>query len=233
MKIKDPRTELFWKVKNNNEYNALYESGIQDTSEIPRVYEFIKNLSYNTQYLEFLNNSIHEDIHAVVHTELIKTFVITGIGVIECILYYFLKKNGWHKINNYEDLFTTSSTKKLKNMDLKIETTIKKKLVDPVAMDMNFNSILRVSEKKDLLNQGGDHSVYATLNKLRKLRNKTHLFLIDEHNGHDLNNFNVPELNLMKETLKIVLYSKLFKLEDNTKNQLLDFLEPKSKELIV
>ncbi len=71
---------------------------------------------------------------------------------------------------------------------------------------------------------GDDHSIYAALNQLRKLRNKIHLYYIEENLDHDGNNFNTKELRMMKKSLKKILFSDRFRDDGDVKEELLDFL---------
>ena len=88
---------------------------------------------------------------------------------------------------------------------------------------MNFDSMLKKIEKKKLF--GDDHSVYSELNRLRKLRNKIHLYVIEEKLDHDFNNFGANEVSLMKKSLNKILYSEKFKLRTKDKDVILDFLK--------
>src|SRR5690606_15609300 len=74
-------------------YRIFFETGIKVNDAFPRIYEIISNLSYASQYLEYLTGKIREEGHSIVYTHLIKTYLITGMGVIESTIWYFLKSN--------------------------------------------------------------------------------------------------------------------------------------------
>ena len=120
--------DIFWEIKGVNHYERLYDSGIVGNKSFNRNYELVKNLSYNTQYLEFLNKALKEEIHATLRIEFIKTFVIIGISIVESILYYFIKSEGLQKKDEFVEMVTiTSNEKTVDETILKVETTIYKK----------------------------------------------------------------------------------------------------------
>lgn len=215
--------EISWEIKGAHQYENLYKSGIVENKHFHRTYELIKNLTYNTQYLEFINNGLGQKIHATIKTELIKTFVITGMSIVESILYYFIKSEGMQKTVDFEEIATMGSNEKVvQGKTLKVETKIFQKIDTPLEIEMTLDSMLKKTEKKKLF--GDDHSIYAELNRLRKLRNKIHLYYIEENLDHDWNNFNEKELRMMKKSLRKILFSDRFKDGSDLKEQLLDFL---------
>lgn len=216
--------DIFWNIKGVSNYERLYGSGITENTCFHRNYELVKNLSYNSQYLEFLDKAIKEDIHVTLKTEFIKTFVIIGISIVESVLYYFIKSEGLQKKEEFEEITTMNSNeKKVDETILKVETTIFRKLEKPKEVEMNFDSMLKKIEGKKLF--GDDHTVYSELNRLRKLRNKIHLYAIEEKLDHDFNNFNTKEVNMMKKSLIKIMYSEKFKLNTKEKDIILDFLK--------
>jgi hypothetical protein len=82
--------------------------------------------------------------------------------------------------------------------------------------------MLQKTEASKLL--GSDRDVYKKLNHLRNLRNKIHLYLIGENLDHDFNNFKPSEYELMKTAIKGVIFSELFKIPIERKEQLFDFI---------
>ena len=220
----DIENRIFWEVKSVSSYELFFDSGIKENDEFHRTYDLVKNLAYNVQYLEFISNSFKLEIHSVIRTELIKTFVITGISIIESILYYVLKSQKLHKSESYEEITVLSSNEKKVNNDyLKVETRLLKKLDEKREVVMNLDFMLKKTESYKLL--GADNSVYKQLNHLRKLRNKIHLYLIESNLDHDLNNFKLKELILMKKTLSKVFLADLFNYPMDKKEKIFNFLE--------
>lgn len=215
---------IFWDVKSVTLYDNFFESGIQENEQFHRTYDLIKNLSYNVQYLEFISKAIKQDIHSIILTELIKTFVITGISIIESILYYVIKSKKLHKTTEYEEItIVNSNEKKVNGVFIKVETRLLKKLNKSKETEMSLDSMLKKTESYKLL--GNDESVYKQLNHLRKLRNKIHLYLIEENLDHDYNNFKNKEIELMKKSLEKVFFSDFFNLNNDVKKELFNFLK--------
>jgi len=215
--------DIFWDVKDLFHYETFFDSGIKANKQFQRTYDLVKNLSYNTQYIEFISKSLNREIHSVIKIELIKTFVITGMSIIESILYYVIKSKDLHKTDPYEEITVVNSNeKKVNGIYIKVETRLLKKLNENREVEMNLDSMLKKTETNKLL--GDDISVYKQLNHLRKLRNKIHLYLIEENLDHDMNNFKDNELQLMKRSLLKVIYSDLFEINDDKKEELFDFL---------
>jgi len=215
--------EIYWDIKDLYNYENFYDSGILACANFPRTYELVKNLSYNTQYLEYLSKTLSKNLHSTIQVETTKTYVLTGMSIIESILYYAIKSKNLHKVKEFEEITRIeSNTKKLNDSQIKVETVILKKLLTPKEKEMNLNFMLEKTETSKLL--GNDRDVYRKLNHLRKLRNKIHLYLIGENLDHDFNNFKPREYELMRTSLKIVLYSELFKTPKEKRDQIFDFI---------
>lgn len=217
---------IFWNINNNNTFVSFFFRVIKDNNEFHTSYELCKNLSYNCQYLEFLSNALNNRIHNSLRTEFIKTYVIIGMSIIESILYYFLKSKNLHKTNNYCEISVLQTNdKKVNNTWIRAVTTIYKKLDIPIEEEMNLDIMLKKSESNKVL--GNDTDVYKELNRLRKLRNKVHLYLIEKNFDTDWNNFSLKELQLIKIALYKVLFSEVFIFEDDESLKLFSFLQIK------
>jgi len=215
--------EIYWNIKDLYNYENFYNSGIFECANFPRTYELVKNLSYNTQYLEYLYKTLSKSLHVTIQTETIKTYVLTGMSIIESILYYAIKSNNLQKVNEFEEIIRLDSNiKKIKDSQIKVETVILKKLPYPKEKEMNLSFMLQKTESRKLL--GNDLEVYKKLNFLRKLRNKIHLYLFVENLDHDYNNFNTREYDLMRSSLKVVLFSELFKMPSENREHIFDFI---------
>ncbi|GAH57032.1 unnamed protein product, partial [marine sediment metagenome] len=77
------------------------------------------------------------------------------------------------------------------------------------------NTMLDIAEKKKIL--GGNTNLYPRLNYLRKLRNKVHLYLIDNNLDHDLNKFNLNDMSAMAQVIHSTFTSGIFKPSDKEK----------------
>ena len=66
--------------------------------EVEGYHPLVDNIAYNLQYIQFLEKELNElDVSSVIYTMLVKTYVITGIGIVEGIFSYIIKVNGWWK----------------------------------------------------------------------------------------------------------------------------------------
>lgn len=215
--------EDFSQIKLLVQYENFFDSLIIQHVNFNKSYALVKNLSYNMQYLEFLDLSLKGILHATIKMEFRKTFVIIGVSIIESILYYIIKINNLHRQNYfYTKSKITSNDKEIDGVITRIETTILIKLDDPIEEEMSLDTMLKKAESKKLL--GDDHQVYRDLKQLRKLRNKIHLYLIEERLDTDWNRFNIEELKLIKSVLKSVVYTDIFPESVERKNVLFDFL---------
>lgn len=176
--------KLFWGTPNKNQIRS--------------------NFAYNMQYLEYLQKQISElRLSSVLITMLYKTYIIVAIGIIEMLFSATLKAKKLWKTSTYELLLTTKSN--LQNYEdkrLKTEVNIYKQ-VEPYLIDMDFDSMIKKIEDKGLLSL--EHSIYAKLKKLKKLRNRVHLQVCKGDYDHDYNNFNSDDYSYMKKILYKIL----------------------------
>ncbi len=212
----------YWDINSVGDYSGFFSSGIEESEHFEHTYELKKNLSYSCQYLEFLSMSLNGEIHATLRNQFIKTFVITGMSVVESILYYVIKSRNLHKTEKHELIAKyTANSKIVLDERIWTETTLLRELKHPKEVEMHLRTMLRITEKNQLF--GADHNTYAQLNKLRKLRNKIHLYIIDYRLDHDFNNFGEEEHELIKEAMKRIIYSRMFRCPPN---KLFKFLIP-------
>ena len=58
-------------------------------------YEIRRNLAYNLQYLEYLQQTLQElSLSAVLEKLTYKTYIVTAIGIVECIFFHIVKASG-------------------------------------------------------------------------------------------------------------------------------------------
>lgn len=213
----DGPDEGFWCPNLIDQIRAFLRRGVTDDGVLAHNYAFVSNIAYNLQYLEFLNYLLTEkELHVTVRTQTQKTFVITGMSIIEAILWYVLRKHGMHKIQEWEEVeeFLTPSFRDDEN-EFRVQNTILKKRSEPVEAEMSLDSMIKKVESKALL--GVDHQVYRDLNYLRKLRNRVHIHAVQHDRDTDWYSFNNQEVKLMKKVLLSVLSSDLFRPEDKHK----------------
>lgn len=225
--------QSFWCPTLVDTWRAFLRRGIPDDGALQHRRAFVSNIGYNLQFLEFTNYQIAETpLHATVYTQTLKSFVITGMGIVESLMWYLLKKHGFNRRVDWESIAELhTSTYKESGQEFRVVNTIEKKLSESREIEMSLHWMLKKVEKKKLL--GVDGQVYRDLNYLRGLRNKVHIHVVQHDSDTDWNAFNNNELKLMKKALYGVFTSELFKPEDKHLEKL-EFLrvEEKTEELL-
>lgn len=154
------------------------------------------NLAYSLQYLEYIEKQLAElNLSSVLLTMLFKTYIITGMSIVEGLFTNLLKRNNkWNK-DCWEKIKTIKSNETTMNNEIiKVHTDFFRR-VDEYEMRMDLDSMLKRVEKKKLLSI--DHKNFPILKRLRELRNRVHLHIGENSTDHDFNNFNYNEKKLM------------------------------------
>ena len=134
---------------------------------------------------------------------LYKSYIITGMGIIELLFVFILKQTGnWHKSTLQECSSFLSNAKKENDNILKVKTIIYKE-VPSYDIRMDLDSMIKKVEKKHILTI--DHSVFPALKKLRELRNRVHLQIGTGAYDHDYNIFGIEEIQMMRRILFSIL----------------------------
>ncbi len=162
------------------------------------------NFAYNMQYLQYIEKQLSElKLSSVLVTMLYKSYIITGMGIIELVLTYILKsKNAWNR-TEWKEVKTFKSNSVNINDDICITETKLLHKVDSYEMRMDLDSMIKKTEKKNLLTI--DHNVFPALKHLRELRNRVHLQSGDDAYDHDYNAFGYEEIQMMRRILIAVL----------------------------
>lgn len=212
--------------------HSLLRQGIKkENSVLSHGYAFVRNIAYNLQYLEYLNYVLSEtDLHVTVRTLTQKTFVITGMSIVEAILWFVLKSTGQQRKDAWEITTEVETTAfEDQGSKYKILNIISKQRPEPVDVEMTLDAMIKRVESKKLL--GLDGQVYRDLNYLRKLRNRVHIHAVQHDKDTDWYSFNNREVELMRGVLGSVLCSELFA-PDEDQALLISYLkasEPTSK----
>ena len=147
------------------------------------------NLAYSMQYLEFLEKEMAElKLSSVIYIMLVKTYVVTGMSILEGLFTNIVKSNGWWKRTNLESIGTTTANEtKFGDEKYVVKTEILKK-VPEYNMRMDLEALIKIlSHHHEAL--GVDHLVYPALKRLRVLRNRIHLQMLESDSDHDYNAF--------------------------------------------
>jgi hypothetical protein len=161
------------------------------------------------QYLEYIEKQLDElSLSNVLTTMLYKSYIITGMGIIELLFVFILKQTGnWNKSTLQECSSFLSNAKKENDNILKVKTIIYKE-VPSYDIRMDLDSMIKKVEKKHILTI--DHSVFPALKKLRELRNRVHLQIGTGAYDHDYNIFGIEEIQMMRRILFSILTAPEF-----------------------
>lgn len=169
------------------------------------------NLSYNLQYLEFLQKELDElEVSAVLESMIIKNYVITGMSILEGIFAYVVKENGWWTTENLEEIKEFTSNATGFNHEKMIVKSKLCKVIPERDVPMERMSLHRFIQILDKHHEGlsVNHIIYKRLNDIRDLRNKIHLTCTEESTDHDYNAFNREVQQNMQKILYEILTSK-------------------------
>ena len=170
----------------------------------------ISNIAYNLQYLEFLDYQIHYSaLHSTVGAITHKMLVVTGMSIVESILFAVLDKSDmlgvyeWQTMN--EDIGRVQT---IDHVKVRTRTIVEMKLETPIPRSLTLDQMVKKVEKKHLIDL--DQQSFADLSRLRKLRNKIHIHDVPTSQDTDWNTFGLKESNLIKSVLHALLTSSFF-----------------------
>ena len=199
-----------------------YRLAVKLDSNVSHVRELRQNLSYSLQYIEFLELEFKElNMSTVLQTMLCKTYVITGMSVLEGIFSNIIKSRGWWKQTNLESIGTATSNETIIGDNKYVIKTEILRTVDKYDLQMTLDEMInKLIHHHDAL--GIDHLDYPIISRLRKLRNRIHLQMISGSNDHDYNAFNWNT----KLEMQTILYHVLTSPQITDYPQFFVFLKP-------
>ncbi len=187
---------------------------------VPNTGALAKNLSYNIQYIEFLEKEFSElNVSSVIYTMLVKTYVITSMSILEGVFSNIVHSNGWWKTSKLESLGITTSNKTNFSCGQIIVRTELFQEVDEFDLRMNLDDFIKILNKHHSALEI-DHLIYPALNRLRDLRNRVHLQKAETDTDHDYNAFDYT----VKKEMGHILYDILSSPKISRSPQLFDFL---------
>lgn len=201
--LKENECKDRWYPNSTKEYKAAFiiDNSIDNSEALQ------KNLSYNMQYIEFLEKELSElNVSTVLYKMLVKTYVITAMSILEGVFSNLIKSNGWWKTSNLESIGTTQANEtKFDEEMLVVKTEIFKK-VDEYDLKMNLDEFIKIlSSHHAALHV--DHLIYPALRRLKNLRNRVHLQKVESEYDHDYNAFDQHVLSEMRQILYDILSS--------------------------
>jgi len=190
----------------------------------PNAYALCSNIAYSLQYIQYLELQFKElNLSSVIYTMLCKSYVITGMSILEGLFSNYLKSIGKWKTIEWEEVATFKSNPVSTNgTEQKIHTVVYNKI--PEKLDrMDLEAMIQKLDRIRTLPV--DHLVYPALKRLKQLRNRVHLQMNTDDYDHDYNCFSYKERDEMRSILWQILTIPVF-----CKNpSVYDFIKPEQE----
>lgn len=208
--IKNSEPHRAWYPTPINKLDAFLGKTIVSTPNFPHVYALRKNIAYNLQYLQFQHRVILDiKMSSVLWTQSIKSFITFGSSIIESVLHYLLIKEGKHSTTIWEeDAVFKGNEKKYNGERIRIDTTVLKKKDAEELKHMTFDSMIKCAKDHQIF--GNYPELYETLERIRTLRNKVHLQLINHPSDTDWNSFQRTHLSDISKLLYAIFVHSVF-----------------------
>ncbi len=215
--IKANKAEQRWYPQPVDRYGYSIKLDINVDSVIP----LRKNIAYSLQYLEFLEKELAElRLSSVIYIMICKTYVITGMSILEGLFTNIIKSHGWWKTSNLESLGTTQASETKFGDDKYVVKTELLKKVDAYNLQMNLEEMIqKLNHHHDAL--GVDHNIYPALKRFKNFRNRIHLQMLDGNSDHDYNAFDFS----VKKEMGAILYEILTSNVVTDRPETFDFLK--------
>ena len=144
LKVTNAKTQDRWYPTSVDTYKLSFDLDMSiENSEALR-----SNLAYSMQYLEFIEKEIEElKLSDVIYTMLVKSYVITGMSVLEGLFVNIIKSNGWWKTSNLESLGTTQANETRFGAEKIVVKTELLKKVDEYPLQMNLDELIKILER--------------------------------------------------------------------------------------
>jgi len=186
-----------------------YKTYIKLDMKIKGSEELRKNIAYNLQYLEYIKKQQDElKLSEVIYVMLCKSYIISGMGIIEGLFTNLLKSKGFWNATTWQSKgIIKSNENKFEGKTIKIETEIFEK-IDAYEMRMDLDSIIKKIESRKILTI--EHKSFPMLKKLRDLRNRVHLQQSNNRFDTDYHNFSYSDKEEMGNILYAVLSNEIF-----------------------
>ena len=203
IELKHYKTEERWYPTSIDDYRMAFK--IDMTIENSAALK--SNLAYSMQYLEFLEKEMAElKLSSVIYSMLVKTYVVTGMSILEGLFSNIVKSKGWWKKTDLESLGTTISNEtRFGDVKYVVKTELLKKVPNHDTR-MDLDALIKImTHHHEAI--GVNHLVYPALGRLKTLRNRVHIQMLESNTDHDYNAFNDTVKREMGEILYTVLSS--------------------------
>lgn len=209
--ILEKNTEIKYSEKWHPTSVSSFESELSVGAFKGMSRELRKNIAYSLQYLEFLQMEFAEiHLHDVIATEIIKTYVVTTMSIIEGIFHHLVISKGYRKKSEWKEIESPRHTNVFKEngVDKKFIVSTKIKLSTPESIQMDFEYLINKVQEKKLISLSGE--LFPKLKELKRLRNKVHIHVIRYENDTDYMGIDYYDYLQARIFLISVLKDKIF-----------------------
>ena len=162
------------------------------------------NIAYNIQYLQYLYRDIsNNDSTTVLYKMRYKSFVVTGMSIIEAVFMALLNDKGLIPLEEWKEV---GDHKHQMIDDVTMNVIIKRKKVTPFIKKIKFDEAISLIEKNNVLKL--NKASIDVIRRLQDLRNHLHLDKAEDINSSDYNSFNDSIYFVMKLVLYYILSNK-------------------------
>ena len=225
--MQDRRTYKYWGPTKVETYEKALSSGT--LADFKRA-EYMKNVVYSFQYLEFIQVQIDELtlLTDVLKKQLYKNYIITSIGIIECIFSHLVTSNNLQNKSEwisegepeYCDPFIENRTEKRYIRQKQV------RLPEPKDENTTFFDAIKIVVEHNLIHlpsKGLD-----IMHEIRKLRNKVHLSALRHENDTDY--LGIDERDFIK--VRYVLHTIVSEvMDEDADKSCFDFIKPSDEEI--
>lgn len=203
--MKSSNTESSSKERWYPQLVDTYKNSIKVPYTTPENKRLLSNFAYSMQYIEYIEYQLSSSIlSSVIVTMLYKSYIITGMSIIELLFSFLLKSSNNWKTTEWDKIETfISNPQKFDGSIVRTETALYKKISPSNVPSMSLDAMIKSVESKNLLSI--THDSFPVLKKLRELRNRVHLQEGDGAYDHDYNAFNLAEIQMMRQILYTIL----------------------------
>ena len=220
-----PRTDQDQLV-DVHELFLLLRRAVPDATVVKHDRAFIHNIAYALQYIDHLLATLDDSaLRKTIHSQTCKSIVLAGMGVVEALLWYVVKKAGHANSSNWRECFKQAGTPVSRfGTKLRIDTILLEEVNPPIAEEMTLDTLMKKVESRKLLGIS-DSKVYGTLKSLRQLRNRIHIHDVETTDDTDWYKFTGREVVMLLNSLNAIFATNLFSPEPHHQ-ELLKFLDP-------
>lgn len=185
--------------------------GLPADSSIEHHKAYVRNIAYSLQYIDHLLGELeHSELQRTLHSQICKSVVVVGMGVVEAILWYLLCTSGGARTRKWEELKKLTAPSFVQAGEtLRIINIVERELAQAELEEMTLDAMVKRAEKRLLLGSL-DHAVYGHLRVLRQLRNRVHIHAVQHDADTDWFSFTGREVKLLLDALRSILSLEFF-----------------------